>query len=279
MIFLEQTVNQILQEEGQVIISLDDLMITWDMLESLFIGTYEQAKGYISIYDWTTSVINTDPKKHTDWTHIRHMTYNAYNNMQRFMPDVPGNLWEFNPYTQNASALMSTNFSLEVGKYPTLEQLDYSIPIKGKAGRKCVFRLPCMFDLDSFELLDLVATETTGKHSCGIQEVTIKGNSGTGQFDTDTFTGHIVFKEDVDTMLKITSKYVGIKELDLTCELFYIWFKANVLTLIGSMKRQVDLQGVQLPFDINQDDLLNRGRELMGKVEELKINKSHWSNF
>ena len=45
------------------------------------------------------------------------------------------------------------------------------------------------------------------------------------------------------------------------------------------MKRQIDLQGVGLPFDINQDDLLNRGRELMNKVEELKGTKSHWSNF
>ena len=124
MIYLEQTVNQILQEEGQVIVSLEDLMITWDMLESLFIGTYEQAKGYISVYDWTTEVLNTNPQKQDDWTHIRHLTYNAYNNMQRFMPDVPSNYWEFNPYTKNALSLMSTNFSLEVGKYPTLEQLE-----------------------------------------------------------------------------------------------------------------------------------------------------------
>ena len=49
--------------------------------------------------------------------------------------------------------------------------------------------------------------------------------------------------------------------------------------MIGSMKKQIDLQGVQLPFDLNQDDLLNRGRELMAKVEELKTSKSHWSNF
>ena len=68
-------------------------------------------------------------------------------------------------------------------------------------------------------------------------------------------------------------------ELDLTCELFYVWFKANLLTLIGSMKKQIDLNGVGLPFDISSDDLLTRGRELMAKVEELKGTKQHWSNF
>ena len=72
---------------------------------------------------------------------------------------------------------------------------------------------------------------------------------------------------------------VAIKELDLTCELFYNWFKANVLTTIGAVKKQLDVQGVNLPFDINQDELLSRGREIMQKVEQLKADKMHWSNF
>jgi hypothetical protein len=45
------------------------------------------------------------------------------------------------------------------------------------------------------------------------------------------------------------------------------------------MKKQIDLQGVQLPFDLNGDDILARGRELSAKVEELKTTKMHWSNF
>ena len=45
------------------------------------------------------------------------------------------------------------------------------------------------------------------------------------------------------------------------------------------MKKQFDLTGVGLPFDINADGLLERGRQLMDRVEELKGTKSHWSNF
>ena len=279
MIFLEQTVNQILQEEGQVIVSLQDLGITWESLEKLFIGTYEQSKGYLSIYDWQTDIINSEPSKKDNWTHIRHITYNTAYQMQRMMPDLPSTFYEFNPYTKNASSLINTNFSLEVGKYPTLEQLDYSTEIKGKAGKKVAFSLPCFFDVDNFNLLDMKAKETTGKHNCNVEEITFSGKTGEGQFDTETLTGWVKFKEDTQTTLSVVSKYMGIKELDLTCELFYIWFKANLLTMIGSMKRQLDLQGVGLPFDINQDDLLNRGRELMTKVEELKTTKMHWSNF
>ena len=61
MIFLEQTVNQILREEGQVIVSLEDLNISWEDVESLFIGVFEQAKQYISVYDWITDNINSTP--------------------------------------------------------------------------------------------------------------------------------------------------------------------------------------------------------------------------
>ena len=279
MIFLEQTVNQILQEEGQVIISLEDLQISWEDIESLFIGTYEQSKQYISIYDWVNQTIDSQGHKQNDWAHIRHLTLNAYNNMQRFLPDLPGQYWEFNPYTKDAKSLINTNFSLEVGKYPTLENLDYTLPLTFKKGKKVTFRLPCTFDLQSFSLLDLKATKVEHEHGCNKNEIVLKGKKGSGSFNEKTLIGNITLNEDISTNLSITSKYVGIKELDLTCELFYTWFKGNLLTLIGSMKRQIDLQGVGLPFDINQDDLLNRGRELMNKVEELKGTKSHWSNF
>ena len=48
MIYLEQIVNQILREEGQVIVTLEDLQITWEDLESLFIGIFEQASQYMT---------------------------------------------------------------------------------------------------------------------------------------------------------------------------------------------------------------------------------------
>ena len=85
--------------------------------------------------------------------------------------------------------------------------------------------------------------------------------------------------KDYRGTLNITSKYVGIKELDLSCELFYTWFKGAVLCYIGAMKKQLDLTGVGLPFDLNGDTILERGRQLIDKVEELKGTKSHWSNF
>ena len=313
MIFLEQTVNQILLEEGQFVLSLSDLEITWEMLENLFIGTYEQCKGYISVYDWTTQTLGTDPIKKDDWTHIRHLTYNAYNNMQRFMPDVPSEYWEFNPYTKNASSLMSTNFSVEAGMYPTCQQLDYPLEFKDvKKGQKLRINLPFIFDPNNFTVstpdknLDIKATETTTtiSSSCDCPPVdtefdpleqeeciccddttstdiiTMEGEDGNGSFDTKSLNGIITFNNDYDkVILNLKTKYVAIKELDLTCELFYNWFKANVLTTIGAVKKQLDVQGVNLPFDINQDELLSRGREIMQKVEQLKADKMHWSNF
>ena len=195
------------------------------------------------------------------------------------MPDLPSNYWEFNPYTKEASAIANTNYAFEVAKYPTLDYLDYSISLTCKAGKKRAFSLPCTFDLDSFSFSDLTASELEGEHTCNSGDIIFNGASGSGSFNTKTMTGYITLTKDTTSTLTITSKYLAIKELSLTCELFYNWFKGALLTLLGSMKKQIDLPGAGLPFDINQDDLLQRGREIMTHVEELKGTKSHWSNF
>jgi hypothetical protein len=48
--------------------------------------------------------------------------------------------------------------------------------------------------------------------------------------------------------------------------------------MIGSIKSQVNMGG-DMPFDFNQDTLLERGRQLFAELEELKAKKQHWSNF
>lgn len=275
MIYLEQTVNQILREEGQTIISLEDLQISWEDVENLFIGVYEQSKQYITIYDWVEDTLSTTKQQRPDYAHIKHITYNAYNNMQRFMPDMPRQYWEFNPYTKNANSLINTNFSLEVAKYPTLENLSYNTNLNVKKEQKVHFLTPCNFYPETLQFADFICYEHCTKPNTYI----IEGENGVGSFDTKTLRGYIVMDKDYSGELKITSKFLGIRELDLTCELFYIWFKAALLQYIGAMKKQFDLTGVGLPFDINADNLLERGRQLMDYVETLKGTKSHWSNF
>lgn len=273
MIFLEQIVRQALMEEGQVIVTLEDLQITWEDLERLFIGVYNQSKDYILISDWVRDTITPDPTP-KDWTHIKHLTINT-GVMPRIMPDMPNNMWEFNPYTHEASSLMNTSFTAEVGLHPTLDYLDYKQKVSLKANRKSKFRLPCDFDINSFSFENFTAFEDH-RHP---ERIILESNNGVGNFNTKTLMGELIMDIDYTGNMEITSKYVGIKELDLTDELFYIWFKAALLSYIGAMKKQFDLSSVGLPFDINADNLLERGRQLMDKVEELKGTKSHWSEW
>jgi hypothetical protein len=273
MIFLEQAVNQILKEEGQVIVSLEDLNITWEQIEALFIGVYEQAKQYISIYDWVEDYVSLSPTEREDYSHIRHITYKAY--YQRFMPDLPQKYWEFNPYTKNISSLMNMPFSAEVGKYPTLTNLEYTTKLNVIKEKPVYFTLPCSFNLSDFKFLDFTAYQDKKEEN----SIILESINGVGKFNTKTLSGSLIMDIDTKGDLTVTSKYVGIKELDLTCELFYIWFKAALMQYIGSMKKQIDLTSVGLPFDFNADGLLERGRQLMDRVEELKGTKQHWSNF
>lgn len=304
MIFLEQITNQILAEEGQILLSLSDLGITWEKLERLFIGTFEQSKNYINIYDWTNEIVSNTPKK-TNYTHIKHITYNAYNNMQRFMPDLPGQYWEFNPYTKNLSSLINTNFSLEVGKNATIGQLNFDIELKNiKNGKRVPFMLPTTpvtepilintpQSLDTFDVIGKEVQYSSIQNNsyldnskncpCNNSNVSygIELNGDVqGSIDTDTLKGYIVFSKDYDSAtITFLSKYVAIKELDMSCELFYTWYKSNLLIMLGSLKSQIDLNSSGLPFDFNADGLLERGKELRSKVDELKTTKSHWSNF
>ena len=282
MIYLEECVNQVLLEEGQLIVSpLDELGISWEQLENLFIGTYNQAKGYVSIYDWQTQFVGIDGTTKNDWAYVRHITYNAYNHMQRFMPDVPGQYWEFNPYNKMLKTLFATDFSFEVGRYAHCQKLPYSMVLSGvTAGAKSKFILPCYFSNDfKIEMQDNPDSSMTIVNEDD-NIVMFSGSLGNGTFDKKTMIGNATFAVDAGTVeLSFTSKYVGILELDLTCELFYQWFKANMLRMIGSMKNQIELPNVGLPFEISRDELLARGNELMQHVEELKVNKSHWSNF
>lgn len=273
MIFLEQAVNQILREEGQVIVSLEDLNITWEQVEALFIGVFDQCKQYISIYDWVDDYISLTPEEKADYTHVRHITYPTY--YQRFMPDLPGNYWEFNPYTKNMSSIFNMNANIEVGKYPTLTNLEYTTTLDIKKELPCHFILPCTFHLTDFSFGDFEIFPDRKDENTLI----LQSNNGVGKFNTKSLTGKIIMDEDFKGDLTIKSKYVGIKELDLTCEIFYIWFKAALMCYIGSMKKQIDLTSVGLPFDFNADGLLERGRQLMDRVEELKGTKQHWSNF
>lgn len=287
MIYLEECVNQVLLEEGQLIVSpLDDLEISWEQLENLFIGTYNQAKGYVSIYDWQTQFVGIDGTTKNEWAYVRHITYNAYNHMQRFMPDVPGQYWEFNPYNKMLKSLFATDFSFEVGKYAYCGKLPYSMILSNvTGGSNSKFVLPCYFGDDFvIETHNLDTTLNPDTSMAVINEtddaIMFSGSLGNGTFNKKTMIGELTFANNADSVeLSFTSKYSGIAELDLTCELFYIWFKANMLRMIGSMKNQIELPNVGLPFEISRDELLARGNELMQHVEELKVNKSHWSNF
>ena len=272
MIFLEQLTNQILKEEGQVIVTFEDLNITWEQIEALFIGVYEQSKQYLLTYQWVDDTIGLEPHD-TDYTHIKHITYPTY--FQKLMPDLPPNYWEFNPYTGQLSGLMNMSVKAEVGMYPTLENIEYELPLKIEKDVKKTFMSPCSFEPETFKFGNFEAFYDNKNKN----KIILESDNGVGQFNLDTLIGYFYLDADMKDTLKITSKYVGIKELTMSDELFVVWYKAALLQFIGSMKKQLDLANIGLPFDINADGLLERGRQLLGRVEELKGTKSHWSDF
>ena len=279
MIFLEEIVNQILREEGQIIASLDDYGITWLDLESLLKSTVDQAKDYVPIYDWEQMELRPQPKYVPDIVSVKHIVYNAYPDMQKILPDIQRVLWEFNPYKKQLRALAASNYSLEVTKYAYCDYIEYNCNLnKLKKDKLYAFALPGTFDPTTF----VIKGKTKDMTYESEDESTIKfsGKLGKGIFDCKSLQGSFILNNDEDMIeLNMTSQYKGVLSLDMTCELFYTWFKVNLLGMIGGVKEQINLDGIGLPFNINADGLLQRSRELSQKLEDLKVTKMRWSNF
>ena len=286
MIFLEEITNQALMEEGQIILSLTDYDLTWQKLERLFVGTFNQAKDYLLIFDWTTQNLSPNAIKVPNLVHVKNIVYNSYQKMQRFMPTIEQQLWEFNPYTKDLKALVSTSFGLEYSKHATCDYLPYSITLSDvKADTAYPFALPCSFRAGTFtitttdnqDVIDTVEEKTDESDNVFLE---ISGTMGEGQIDPKTLDGYITpVKDYTQITLELTSKYKGLLELDMTEELFYNWYKANLLSLLGGIKDQIELPGVGLPFDLTRDTLSQKAGSLMATVNDLKVTKSHWSNF
>ena len=178
-------------------------------------------------------------------------------------------------FNDQAVSTVKLNKILEVAKYATLENLEYETELDVKKEQKKHFILPCSFHTEDFSFADFVAY----KDNKDRDKIILESDNGVGAFNRKTLSGHLIMYIDFKGPLKVISKYVGIKEYNMQTELFVVWFQAALMQYIGAIKKQLDLTGVGLPFDINADGLLERGRQLMDRVEDLKGTKSHWSNF
>ena len=279
MIFLEEIVNQVLREEGQIVASLDDYGITWRDLESLLKSTVDQAKDYVPIYDWEQLELRPQPKYVPDIVNVKHIMYNAYPNMQKIMPDIQRVLWEFNPYTKQLRALAASNYSLEVSKYAYCDYIEYEASLKDLVKNKLyAFALPGTFDPTTFKISGDSSDMIVSSEDEDV--IKFKGELGEGVFSIKRLQGSFILNEDNKSLkLNMVSQYKGVMSLDMTCELFYTWFKVNLLGMIGGVKEQINLDGIGLPFTINSDGLLARSRELAQKLDDLKVTKMRWSNF
>ena len=280
MIYLDKLLRTIQLEEGQTLVSFEDLGISDTDLNDLFESVYEQARPYAQSFVRKIIKGSMSPIKIPDAVAIKRVTYNVYEGFIRPVPDLSDNMWDFDPHTREFRSFATTNYVVEYLTYPECGYKDLSAILTQKDG-KLFISLPCKFNPETFTLSqgNLVATCSP---SAKKGEYTINGTLGKG-FISERGEGAVSLSseatEDLVSM-QCFSKFKAIEEWDMKVEVFVVWFKAALLSLIGSIKEQAgNIDSAALPFDVNRDTILGRARELWARVEDLKVSKSAWYEF
>jgi hypothetical protein len=284
MLFLDKCVKTVLLEEGQVLVSLEDLGISDDNLNTLFEGIYEQARPYVQSYVKKTIKASTSPLVLHDAVSIKRVCYDTYmNQYNRVTPDIPQSNWDFNPHTKTFTTFASMSYIVEYLCYPKCGNLEVSDTLQLNLGGKATVKLPCKVNPETFVL------HYNGKtYSINNEDETcysIKVNSGEDELTIATIDKSnlnlnvsLNIEDNVTSVIySFTTANYAIEEWDMKCELFVTWFKAALLSMIGAIKEQAgNIDTASMPFDINRDTLLTRARELYAKLDELKVSKSNW---
>lgn len=284
MIYLDKITKNVLLEEGQTLVSLEDMEITNDDLNDLFFSIYEQARPYAQRYLKKKMHLSTSPVILDDAVEIKRITYDIYPNMyNRMATDIAQSAWEFNPHTRQLQVFAGTNYVVDYLCYPKCDYLPIS-EVHGIADNKLKFVLPCLPD-DDFKLKSGDYEATVDETNTDTSKIVLNGTLGSGEIDLSSLkltldTTQSGLSDGTSVDCSFTTKNRAIEEWDMKTEIFVVWFKAALLNMIGSIKAQAgNIDSAAMPFDVTRDDLLQKAQNLYSRVEELKINKSNWWEF
>lgn len=288
MLFLDKCVKTALLEEGQVLVSLEDLGIAREDLNDLFESIYEQARPYIQRYIRKSITASTSPLKIPDAVSIKRVTLDSYMNLyNRTLPDLKPDGWDFNPHTREFTTFASTPYIVEYLCYPECGNLNVTDAILVSEKGKAHIKLPCKPDTKTFVLTYGDTTYKITEEDDNNFYFTYENEEGetitVGKLNKRTdkldITVGYIHDEPALTYSFDTWNY-AIEEWDMKVEIFMVWFKAALLSMIGAIKEQAgNIDTASMPFDINRDTLLSRARELYAKLDELKTTKLTWWEF
>lgn len=288
MLFLDKCVKTALLEEGQVLVSLDDLGIERDDLNDLFESIYEQARPYIQKYVKKSISSSTSPLVIPDAVEIKRVSIDSYmNQYNRFSADITQTNWDFNPHTREFTTYAAMSYIVEYLSYPECGNLNVTDVLALNQKGKAHIKLPCKPDTKTFVIsyndVDYKITEEDDENFYFTYQNEEDETITVGSLNKKT--DKLEIKLDyVETEPNITYSFdtwnYAIEEWDMKAEIFMIWFKAALLSMIGAIKEQAgNIDTASMPFDVNRDGLLARARELYAKLDDLKTTKSTWWEF
>ena len=300
MLYLEETLESVLAEEGQTLMGLDFLIKTLDLsmakIDLLFkkalseyserrpmkkttlihtfdyTDTYNGGAGYIKMPEGTTScrvarygvLPNQMPRYYMPKFGEQNVEFDITTNTCRVWPPVtPLRL----TYTQRFKAVTDVLIENIIDIPYETDEYEFTLPTFF-AGKSLNISKAVGDKIYSMQPTGYVNEVKKGRGKK--EEAVLKGTLGKGTVNLNTREVNLQMTEETASPLVITyyPKYSVVKELDIGNYLFTKIFACKVLQALASLRAQVTQEDLHR-IDLTTEDLQTRVAELKKEIREL----------
>lgn len=277
MIYLEELVDVILAEEGQVLMGidfiLDDLKLSMKKLEAVFVKSAREYSRRRPIEETRNfEVASTMLQLPSNVTAVRAVRFGVLDSMPRFfMPTLGQSGYEFErhtgilkvwppispirvTYTREVEIKGSQSIELTYPMDSREDTLEEVLPTTFKSGTLTITK-----NSKTMSVVDTVD---------GVAQ--LEGNLGTGTIDTKTREVSLQLADTTanDLVIAYKSLYKCINDLYIGDEVFTKLFASKLLESVAAMRAQATQEELQ-HIDLTTDDLYERVRILKKEVNKL----------
>lgn len=276
MLYLEQSVKNIVTGNGIFVIPLSAFSFNWDILNTMFISTLKKFEKWKPINKRIYTTVNPSGIVLKDAIEVKNIAMMSGNMIPAQASPFQSDDFYFDPVTKLLQSVGTSQFLVTyLGSY-TLENQNITQTFTCYNNEKSIT-----------EYLTAVPDISTLTISYNDEEMAISLKDGDYVEYTSASAKASVcldslkfelqreqYNNEATINITYTTKYKAIKELDQSDEFFETWFGSVLLSSLGSIKAITKFES--LPVDVTTDDMLAYGRTLKELVNTYQVERSKW---
>ena len=277
MLTVEQAVEDIVLNNGMYAIPLTSFFCDWDKLNRMFINTLKKFEKYRPRLTQKVMYLDKYGVALPDALAVKSIAFYNMNMIPSQCEPCSSDEYDFDAYSKILKSIGASEYlvhylaNYSTAKYDVTE--DTFTTLDGE--NAVTLKLQAMPDITTMII-------TKGSNSYKLTSrtdafCTFTDENNTGNTARLTYGNlKLVFKltdtDAEDINVSYTSKYEAVTDLQIGDEAFQTFFGADLLTSIGNIKAVTKFES--LPADFTADGLIEVGKSLKEKVEQMKDDRS-----